>query len=67
MRDEDIVYDEWRRRQNEEQWQPEVLRLPLDMPRPDEAEEAHTEESDSDSSDRGVLIIDMNDGYSIVE
>ena len=65
MLDEHIIYDELRRDRRDE-WQPEALRLPLPCPRPDD-EEAHTEESEDESSDRGVLIIDMNEGYSIVE
>lgn len=63
--DEHIVYDEMTRRQQKDEWQPEALRLPLYVPQ--EEEEAHTEESEEDSSQRGVIIIDMNDGYSIAE
>ncbi len=65
MVDEHIIYDELRRERKDE-WQPEALRLPLYTPRTDD-EEAHTEESDDESSNRGVIIIDMNDGYSILE
>lgn len=63
--DDHIAYDEFKRDRNDE-WQPEALRLPLYVPRPEE-EEAHTEEADEDSSNRGVLIIDIADGYSVVE
>ena len=61
--DEHIVYDEFKRRQ-ENEWQPEALRLPLHVPRYDED---HSDDGEEETSDRGVLIIDMNDGYSIVE
>ena len=64
--DDHIVYDELkRRRQQREEWQPEALRLPLHKPRYED--EAHSEESDEETSDRGVLIIDMNDGYAITD
>lgn len=64
--DEHIVYDELKRKRREhDQWQPEALRLPLHIPRHDE--EAHSEDTDEGSRDRGVVIIDMNDGYAIVD
>lgn len=62
--DEHIAYDELKR-QRDGEWQPEALRLPLHVPQHEE--EAHTEEADEESSDRGVIVIDMNDGYSIAE
>lgn len=64
--DEHIIYDELKR-ERDGQWQPEALRLPLYVPRHDDDDEAHTEEAEEDSSSRGVIIIDMNDGYSIAE
>lgn len=64
--DDHIVYDELkRRRQQREEWKPEALRLPLHVPR--DVEEAHSDDVEEDSSERGVLIIDMNDGYAIVD
>ncbi len=60
--DEQIIYDELKRKRNDE-WQPEALRLPLHVPQHED--EAHSEEADEETSDRGVIVIDMNDGYSI--
>ena len=62
--DEHIIYDELKRERDGE-WQPEALRLPLYVPRHED--EATDEEADDQSSNRGVIVIDMNDGYSISE
>ncbi len=64
MLPEHIIYDEMKRERAGE-WQPEALRLPLHVPQTDSQE--HTEESEEETSGRGVIIIDMNEGYSIVE
>ena len=62
--DEHIIYDELKR-EREGEWKPEALRLPLYVPRHEE--EAHTEEVEEEPSNRGVIVIDMNDGYSIAD
>ncbi|RAL23687.1 hypothetical protein DL240_05880 [Lujinxingia litoralis] len=63
MLSDQIIYDELKR-QRESAWQPEALRLPLHIPRHHDTPEEHDEEAEESSS--GVIIIDMNDGYSIV-
>ena len=60
--DDHIVYDELKR-QRKGEWQPEALRLPLYTPRYEEEESVEEETTPS----RGVIVIDMNDGYSICE
>ncbi len=62
MLPEHIIYDELKRERAGE-WQPEALRLPLHVPQRHDTEEKEEAEDRS----RGVLIIDMNEGYSIVE
>ena len=64
MLPEHIIYDELKRERSGE-WQPEALRLPLYVPRY-EAEET-SEGVEEESQPRGVIIIDMNDGYAVVE
>jgi len=64
MLPEHIIYDELKRERAGE-WQPEALRLPLHIPQTETDD--HSEEAEEDSSGRGVIIIDMNEGYSIVE
>lgn len=63
MLPEHIIYDELKRERSGE-WQPEALRLPLYVPR---SEPEQAEDADEERRPRGVLIIDMNDGYSIME
>lgn len=54
-----LIYDEIkRRRERENEWEPEPLRLPLYAPEFPEREEE--EEKKDDDSSRGVIIIDMN-------
>lgn len=64
MLPEHIIYDEMKRERDGE-WQPEALRLPLHVPRHEENDSS--EEAEEKSPGRGVIIIDMNDGYSILE
>ena len=64
MLPEHIIYDELKRERSGE-WQPEALRLPLYVPRY-EPEETPAD-VDEESQPRGVIIIDMNDGYTIFE
>lgn len=63
MLPEHIIYDEIKRERSGE-WQPEALRLPLYVPHYEEEERS---EETEEKAYRGVLIIDMNDGYAIVE
>lgn len=63
MLPEHIIYDELKRERSGE-WQPEALRLPLYVPR---YEEEDRSEETEETPRRGVLIIDMNDGYAIVD
>ncbi len=68
-----LIYDEMKRQRERDAWQRERLELPLyqpNMPKPKNPTEkyedptGHDEDSapyDDESSDRGVLIIDMND------
>lgn len=63
MLSEHIIYDELKRERSGE-WQPEALWLPLYIPRNEPKE---MEEVEEESRPRGVLIIDMNEGYAVVE
>ena len=62
MLPEHIIYDEMKRHRDEE-WQPEALRLPLHPPPVRE----ERQEEEVKERQRGVLIIDMNEGYAIIE
>ena len=65
MLSDQIIYDELKRqREHDTSWQPEALRLPLYIPRHHDTSDEHEEEAEESSG--GVVIIDMNDGYSIV-
>jgi hypothetical protein len=59
-----LIYDELKRRREETQWEPEPLHLPLYSP---ENYEKAIPESDKDQteSERGIVIIDMDYGWSI--
>ncbi len=60
-----LIYDEiQRRREQERDWEPEPLRLPLYAPELPEREE---DEEEEDSPSRGVIIIDMNSGTDFSE
>ncbi|TXD37752.1 hypothetical protein FRC98_08680 [Lujinxingia vulgaris] len=66
MLSDQIIYDELKRqREHDTSWQPEALRLPLYIPRHDDTRDEH-DEDEAEETSRGVVIIDMNDGYSIV-
>ncbi len=59
-----LIYDELKRRREDTQWEPEPLHLPLYSP---DNYEKTTPESDKDQteSERGIVIIDMDYGWSI--
>lgn len=61
-----LIYDEiQRRREQEREWEPEPLQLPLYAPELPERREDDEEEDESPS--RGVVIIDMNSGTDFTE
>ncbi len=69
-----LIYDEMKRRRERDAWQPDYLELPLyrpelpvknptkkyEDPSPDEIGD-YPSEGEQEDSDRGVMIIDMND------
>lgn len=61
-----LIYDEIKQRREKEAWQPDYLELPLYRPEmpahaPREDQPDADEPRREPSSDRGVMIIDMND------
>lgn len=67
--DDDILYDELREQRSRDGGSNlKRLRLPLHAPgrRPEERTEAEAKD-DQDTSDRGVRVLDMSQGYSVVE
>lgn len=61
-----LVYDELKRRQDGSAWQPAPLDLPLYSPEILDVPSSQEGESEADS-ERGVVIIDMNDGWDLDE
>jgi hypothetical protein len=60
-----LIYDEIKRRREQER-ERDRLELPLYRPEvPEDDEEERRDEEGGDGSDRGVVIIDMNDGTEI--
>jgi len=61
-----LIYDELKRRREETQWEPEPLHLPLYSPDNYEKSKPETDsDKDQTESERGIVIIDMDYGWSI--
>lgn len=69
LQDDQILYDELRQQQSRG-GRRKSLRLPLRAPAPRRTEdegEARAEDNDTNASERGVRVLDMKNGYSVVE
>ena len=64
--DDDILYDELKREHNRANNRRPALRLPLHSPHLEE-EPAEASEEDDEPSRRGVRVLDMRNGYSVVD